>query len=76
MDIDARPILLELSPSGTAFFAGPASYFEDFEMENCILRTAETAGHTIVMGNKRHYLLANVALVGEAIMLAMRTHQP
>jgi hypothetical protein len=24
--------------------------------------------------NKRHYLLANVALVGEAIMLAMRTN--
>ena len=74
MDIDAGPILLELSPSGTAFFAGPASYFEDSEVENCILRTAETAGHTIQIGLQRHYLLANVALVGEAIMLAMRTH--
>ncbi len=76
MDIDAGPILLELSPSGTAFFAGPASYFADENVEGAILKTAETAGHTIVMGNKRHYLLANVALVGEAIMLAMRTHQP
>lgn len=75
MDIDAGPILLGLSPSGTAFFAGPASYFDDTKVENAILRTAETAGHTIVMGNKRHYLLANVALVGEAIMLAMRTHR-
>ena len=28
----------------------------------------------IKIGNERHYLLANVALVGEAIMLAMRTH--
>ena len=74
MDIDAGPILLELSPSGTAFFAGPASYFEDSEVENCILRTAETAGHTIQFGQQRHYLLANLALVGEAIMLAMRTH--
>ena len=74
MDIDAGPILLELSPSGTAFFAGPAFYFDDTKVENAILRTAETAGHTMVMGNKRHYLLANVALVGEAIMLAMRTH--
>jgi hypothetical protein len=74
MDIDAGPILLELSPSGTAFFAGPASYFTDNNVENAILKTAETAGHTVVMGNKRHYLLANVALVGEAIMLAMRTH--
>ena len=75
MDIDAGPILLELSPSGTAFFAGPASYFADNSVENAILRTAETAGHTVVMGNKRHYLLANVVLVGEAIMLAMRTHK-
>lgn len=74
MDIDAGPILLELSPSGTAFFAGPASYFEDSEVENCILRTAETAGHTIQFEQQRHYLLANLALVGEAIMLAMRTH--
>ena len=39
-----------------------------------ILKTAEIAGHTIKIGDKRHYLLANVALVGEAIMLAMRTH--
>ena len=75
LDIDAGPILLELSPSGTAFFAGPATNFGDDEVRNAILTTAETAGHTIVMGNKRHYLLANVALVGEAIMLAMRTHK-
>ena len=76
MDIDAGPILLGLSPSGTAFFAGPASYFGDTKVENSILRTAETAGHTVQFGHHRHYLLANVALVGEAIMLAMRTHQP
>ena len=74
VDIDAGPILLELSPSGTAFFAGPASYFDDSEVENSILQTAETAGHTIQLGHKRHYLLADIALVGEAIMLAMRTH--
>ena len=69
-------ILLGLSPSGTAFFADPASYFGDTKVENSILRTAETAGHTVQFGHHRHYLLANVALVGEAIMLAMRTHQP
>ncbi len=74
LDIDAGPILLELSPSGTAFFAGPATYFGDEEVRHDILTTAEAAGHTIEMGDKRHYLLANVALVGEAIMLAMRTH--
>ena len=74
MDIDAGPILLELSPSDTSFFAGPATFFGDDEVRHDILTTAETAGHTIVMGTKRHYLLANVAMVGEAIMLAMRTH--
>ena len=75
MDIDAGPILLELSPSGTAFFAGPASHFADTSVKNDILKTAEIAGHTIQFGHKRHYLLANIALVGEAIMLAMRTHR-
>lgn len=74
MDIDAGPILFELSPSGTAFFAGSATFFEDASIRNKILRTAETAGHTIKLGNKRHYLLANIALVGESIMLAMRTN--
>ena len=74
LDMDAGPIILELSPSGTAFFAGSSTYFNDLEIRNSILRTAEIAGHTIKIGNKRHYLLANMALVGEAIMLAMRTH--
>lgn len=74
MDIDAGPILLGLSPSGTAFFAGPASFFDDTKVKNNILKTAETAGHTIQFAHHRHYLLANIALVGEAIMLAMRTH--
>lgn len=33
----------------------------------------EIAGSSVTWKGKRHYLLANVALVGEAIMLAMRT---
>jgi hypothetical protein len=74
LDMDAGPIIFELSPSGTAFFAGSSTYFNDTEVRNGILKTAEIAGHTIKMGNKRHYLLADVALVGEAIMLAMRTN--
>ena len=73
-DIDAGVIFFGLSPSGTAFFAGPATYFSDTEVGSDILTTAELAGHTIRLGDKRHYLLADVALVGEAIMLAMRTH--
>ena len=72
-DIDAGPILLNLSPTGTAFGIGPATYFEDWEARKGMLKTAELAGFTVSNKNQRHYLLANVALVGEAITLAMRT---
>ena len=75
MDIDSGPILLELSPSGTAFFAGTATLFGDKEVCNGILRTAEFAGYTVGKGGNRHYLLANIALVGESIVLAMRTNR-
>ena len=74
LDIDAGFILFELSPSGTAFLTGAATFFGDNEVRNGILKTAEIAGHTVGSGYNRHYLLGNVALVGEAIMLAMRTH--
>lgn len=74
LDVDAGPILVGLSPSGTAFCAGIATYFNDYDIRNKILRTAEIAGHTIHWSGSRHYLLADLALVGEAIMLAMRTN--
>lgn len=74
VDIDAGPIILNLSPSGTAFAIGTATYFNDIEFRNSLLKTAEIADHTIKWDNKRHYLLANIALVGEAITLAMRTN--
>lgn len=74
LDIDAGPIIFGLSPSGTAFATGAVTYFSDNNIRSQILRTAEKAGHTITWNNKRHYALANVAIVGEAIMLAMRTH--
>lgn len=74
MDIDAGPIIFELSPSGTAFAAGSATFFNDIDIRQSILKTAETAGHSILWNGNRHYLLANTALVGEAIMLAMRTN--
>ena len=72
-DIDAGPILLNLSPTGTAFGLGAATYFDDKEVRKSILKTAELAGFSVAKDNQRHYLLANVALVGEAITLAMRT---
>ena len=76
MDIDAGPILLGLSPSGTAFGIGPATYFGDLEIRNCFLRTAEMAGTTVTYRDKSHYILSDIALVGEAITLAMRTAVP
>lgn len=74
LDIDAGPIILNLSPSGTAFAIGVTTYFNDMEFRNSLLKTAEIAGHTIKWDNKRHYLLGDIALVGEAITLAMRTN--
>ena len=72
MDIDAGPIIANLSPSGTAFAIGPATYFGDTAFRKRLLTTAEIAGHTVTCGG-HHYLLANIAPVGEAITLAMRT---
>ena len=74
IDVDAGPIILNLSPSGTAFAIGSATYFNDMESRNKLLKTCEIAGHTVEWNNHRHYLLSNVALVGEAITLAMRTN--
>ncbi len=74
MDMDAGPIIFGLSPSGTAFGIGCATYFNDTDLRKHLLKTAEIAGHTVSWNGKRRYLLANIALVGEAITLAMRTH--
>lgn len=74
MDIDAGPIILNLSPSGTAFAIGSATYFNDTYFRKSLLKTAEIAGHTVKWNEKRHYLLGDIALVGEAIALAMRTN--
>lgn len=74
MDVDAGPIIFGLSPSGTAFGIGCATCFNDTDLRNDLLKTAEIAGHTVLWNDKRHYLLADIAIVGEAITLAMRTH--
>ncbi|MBD5219373.1 MAG: hypothetical protein HDS72_03885 [Bacteroidales bacterium] len=76
VDIDSGPIILNLSPSGTAFAIGSATFFNDSKFRNRLLRTAEIAGHTVKWNDRRHYLLADIALVGEAIALAMRTNHP
>lgn len=74
MDVDAGPIIFGLSPSGTAFGIGCATYFNDIDLRKDLLKTAEIAGYTVSWNGKRRYLLANIALVGEAITLAMRTN--
>lgn len=76
MDIDSSPIIFNLSPSGTAFAIGAATYFGDTDFRNSLLKTGEIAGSTVRGWNTNHYLLANMALVGEAITLAMRTSVP
>jgi len=76
LDIDAGPFIMNLSPTGTAFAVGPVTFFEDKDIWDKFMKTAEIAGFTVSKKGQRHYLLANVALVGEAIMLAMRTATP
>lgn len=60
-------------PTGTAFGLVSITYFEDYALRKKILRTAELAGSSVTFNGKRYYMLANIALVGEAITLAMRT---
>ena len=72
-DIDAGPIVFSLSPSGTAFAIGAATMCGDHKFRNKLLTTAEIAAFTVAYKGSSHYLLANYALVGEAITLAMKT---
>jgi hypothetical protein len=73
MDIDAGPIIMNLSPSGIAFAIGCATSLGDMEFRSQLLKTTEIGGSTVSWLGQNHYLIANIALVGEAIILAMRT---
>lgn len=75
-DPDAGPIVNGLSPSGTAFVLGAATYFDDWEFRSKLLRTANLAGVTVRQKTKhsRHYRLGEIAIVGEAVALGMRTN--
>lgn len=75
MDIDAGPIIMNLSPSGIAFAIGCATSLGDMEFRSQLLKTTEIGGSTVSWLGQNHYLIANIALVGEAIILAMRTSQ-
>jgi hypothetical protein len=73
-DYDAGPILFGMSPSGTAFGIGSATYFGDWRLRRRLLITAELAGCTLRWRKRQHYILGEFALVGEATTLAMRTN--
>jgi len=72
-DPNAGPMLFGLSTSGTAIAIGTATYFEDWEFRSRMLQTAEMA-QTVKAGDSCHYRLAEIAPVGEAFVLAMRTN--
>ena len=76
MDIDAGPIIFGLSPSGTGFALGAATCLDDNGFRKKLLQTIETGGSTIRWFGQSHYLVSNIALVAEAIILAMRTSAP
>lgn len=70
-DIDSGPVIFGLSTSGTGFGLAAAKILEDLGLQKCLLRTAEIVGSTVEWESSRSYLLA--PLIGDAIMLAMRT---
>ena len=73
-DIDSGPVVFGLSTSGTGFAVAGARLFEDSEMLGGLLYTAEAVGSSWDANGTRRYLLAPI--VGDAIMLAMKTAIP
>lgn len=73
-DPNSGPIVEGMSPSGTAFAIGSATYYEDWQFRNEMLATAQKAGGDVQKKGTRHYKLGEFALVGEAAVLAMRTN--
>ena len=71
---DAGLIIKGISAGGTAFAYGAPTFFGGWEFRNQLLRTAEIASGTEKEKGKRHYRMAEMFLVGEAIVLAMRTN--
>lgn len=73
-DPNSGPIVDGMSPSGTAFAIGSATYHGDWKFRNDMLATAQKAGGDVKRNNMRHYKLGEFSLVGEATVLAMRTN--
>ena len=74
-DPDAGPIVDGLSPSGTAFAIGSATFFNDWDFRTMLLTTAARGGGDVRKNGMRHYKLGEFSLIGEAATLAMRTNK-
>ncbi len=73
-DVDSGPLVFGLSPSGTGFAIAGATLVGDDVGKLELLRTAELVGTSVGTGAGRRYAAA--PLVGDAILLAMRTVTP
>ncbi len=71
-DVDSGPVIMGLSASGTGFAVAGARFAKDADTLTDLLFTSEVVGCTVREQYSRHYLTA--PLVGEAIMLAMKSH--
>lgn len=76
MTCAAGPIILNYSPSGTGFALGAATSLGDTAFRKKLLSTIEIGGSTITWFSKTHYMVSDLAVVAEAILLAMRTSAP
>ena len=75
-ETDVDEVIERANKMGVKKMLFAAGDFEDTKVRNGLLKTAEIFGTTISWHKGRHYWLANLAIVGEAIMLAMRTNTP
>lgn len=73
-DIDSGPVIFGVSAAGTGFIIAGARLTGDAEFLDGLLLTSEYFGSTIDINGRRRYLLS--PLVGDAIVLAMKTATP
>lgn len=73
-DVDSGPVIFGLSTSATGFALGGARWQHDVDFLDRLGTISELVGFTIQWKGRRRYLTA--PLVGDAIMLAMRTMTP
>jgi hypothetical protein len=71
MDCDTGPVILGLGGTATGFSVAGARWTDDKDLLSSILRSVEILGMSVTKGDARRYLA--VPVVGDAIMLAMKT---